>query len=176
MTNKLLLVDDDPIFCRVLAQALTKREYKVDIASNIEEALTQINMNIYNFAILDLKMPSGSGLSLIAPLKSKNELIKTIMLTGYASIATAIAAIKLGATYYLAKPVDADDIISAFFKGTADGHIDVNENHMSVKRHEWEYINRILNECEGNISQAAKVIGMHRRTLQRKLAKKPVKL
>jgi two-component system response regulator RegA len=120
-------------------------------------------------------MPGDSGLVLIKALKALDEQTRIVMLTGYSSIATAVEAIKLGATHYLAKPADADDIIAAFARGDGDAEIPVSDNPMTVERLEWEHIQKVLAEHEGNVSATARALRMHRRTLQRKLAKRPVK-
>ncbi len=173
--QKFLIVDDDPAFTRVLARAMTRREFDVEVARSAEEAEQLFKSWIPDFATVDLKMEGHSGLSLIPSLRQLNPEMKILMLTGYASIATAVEAIKLGATQYLPKPADADQILAALNKVEADAEIEVTEQPMSVNRLEWEHIQKVLNEHEGNISATARALGMHRRTLQRKLAKRPVK-
>jgi two-component system, response regulator RegA len=120
-------------------------------------------------------MPGGSGLELVTGLSALDHRIKIVVLTGYASIATAVEAIKLGATHYLTKPVDADEIIAAFGREQGDARTPVVETPVSVERLAWEHIQRVLMECHGNISAAARRLGMHRRTLQRKLGKYPAR-
>jgi two-component system response regulator RegA len=120
-------------------------------------------------------MPDQSGLTLVSKLKALHEQTKILVLTGYASIATAVEAIKLGAVYYLSKPADADDIVAAFHHDMGNESAPVNEKLLSVNRLEWEYINRVLSENHGNVSVTARALGMHRRTLQRKLSKRPVR-
>jgi two-component system response regulator RegA len=120
-------------------------------------------------------MPDQSGLMLVSKLKALDEHTRIVVLTGYASIATAVEAIKLGATYYLSKPADADDIVAAFHHDCGDESASVNEKPLSVNRLEWEHIHRVLAENDGNISATARVLRMHRRTLQRKLSKHPDK-
>lgn len=175
MNNRFLIVDDDPVFTRVLSRAMTRREFDVQVARSAEEAELIIESWIPHFVTVDLKMEGNSGLSLIPSLKSANAEMRILMLTGYASIATAVEAIKLGATQYLPKPADADQILAALNKIEADADLEVVEQPMSVNRLEWEHIQKVLNEHEGNISATARALGMHRRTLQRKLAKRPVK-
>ena len=120
------------------------------------------------FAVIDLRMPGPSGLELVKELKSLDENTRIVVLTGYASVATAVEAIKLGANHYLSKPADADDIIAAFYKDKGNSRIPVRDRPLSVARLEWEYIQKVLNECQGNISKTARRLNMHRRTLQRK--------
>ncbi|MBX3639403.1 MAG: response regulator transcription factor [Nitrosomonas sp.] len=169
----LLIVDDDTIFCDVLAKAMTKRGFSVAVTHNIEDALTKAEAATPEYAIVDLKLASESGLVLVEKLRALDPGTRIVMLTGYASIATAIEAIKLGATYYLAKPVDADGIMAAFERTSGDADTPISANPLSVGRLEWEYIQRILTENDNNISVTARILNMHRRTLQRKLAKKP---
>ncbi|MBI2381034.1 MAG: response regulator transcription factor [Gammaproteobacteria bacterium] len=171
----LLLVDDDEVFAGVLARALGKRGYAVSIAHNVEEGLALAEQNAPEYAVVDLKMPGPSGLTLVKALKELDEETRIVMLTGYSSIATAVEAIKLGAVHYLAKPTDADAVIAAFAREEGDEHVAVADNPMSVDRLEWEHIQKVLAENEGNISATARALKMHRRTLQRKLSKRPVR-
>lgn len=173
--GKLLLVDDDETFRQVLARALEKRGFTVQCAEHVDAALRVVQQDIPQFAVVDLKMPGQSGLVLVSQLKQLNSDMRIVMLTGYASVATAVEAIKLGATHYLAKPVDADEIVAAFGKDTGDVDIMPAPAPMSVPRVEWEHIQRVLAENDGNISAAARSLNMHRRTLQRKLSKNPVR-
>ncbi|MDC8444999.1 MAG: response regulator transcription factor [Nitrosomonas sp.] len=169
----LLIVDDDEIFCDVLAKAMTKRGFSVEITHNIEDALTKAETATPEYAIVDLKLDSESGLVLVEKLKALDPGTRIVMLTGYASVATAVEAIKLGATHYLAKPVDADEIMAAFDRTSGEADTPISASPLSVGRLEWEYIQRILTENDNNISVTARILNMHRRTLQRKLAKKP---
>ena len=169
----LLIIDDDKIFCDVLAKAMTKRGFSVHTTHTIEEALVHAEAVAPEYAIVDLKLSSESGLVLVEKLKALDPGTRIVMLTGYASIATAVEAIKLGATHYLAKPVDADEIMTAFERTSGDTDTPISANPLSVGRLEWEYIHRILAENDNNISVAARILNMHRRTLKRKLAKKP---
>ena len=171
----LLLVDDDRVFCTVLARALTKRGYEVALAHDVESALSLAMRNPPAYAIIDLKMPGPSGLTLVAKLKALDDQTRIVVLTGYASIATAIEAIKLGAVHYLAKPADADEILAALHRKESDVSTPINASPPSVNRIEWEHIQKILTENNGNISATARALRMHRRTLQRKLSKYPVK-
>jgi len=171
----MLLVDDDPVFTRVLARAMSRRGYDVRIASNADEALEIALEHQPQLATIDLKMDGRSGLTLIPQLREQLPELKMLVLTGYASITTAVEAIKLGAVNYLPKPADADQILTALQQQSPDADIPVAETPMSVNRLEWEHIQKVLNEHDGNISATARALGMHRRTLQRKLAKRPVR-
>lgn len=167
----LLIVDDDEVLGNVMAKALMRRGYQVSVARSAEEACCLIDRNAPEYAVVDLKMNGASGLTLIPKLRSADEHTRILMLTGHASIATAVEAIKLGATYYLTKPADVDQILAAFGREKGDESISVTEKPLSVERLEWEHINRVLMEHDGNISATARALGMHRRTLQRKLTK-----
>lgn len=170
----LLLVDDDKDFLNALAPAMRKRGFLVSIADNAESAFELAKNNPPELAVVDLRMSGNSGLVLVRQLASLDAGTRIVMLTGYASVATAVEAIKLGATHYLAKPVDADEIVRAFEKRSGDTEVEVSSNPLSVNRMEWEHIQRILQEQKGNISATARALNMHRRTLQRKLAKTPM--
>jgi two-component system response regulator RegA len=169
----LLLVDDDELFRNVLARALQKRSFDVVTAENVPEALALAEANPPEYAVVDLKMPGPSGLVLVKRLNELDPATRIVVLTGYASIATAVEAVKLGATHYLAKPADADQIVAAFAKAQGDESAPVAPAPLSVDRLEWEHIQRVLAENEGNISATARALNMHRRTLQRKLGKYP---
>ena len=171
----MLVVDDDETFCKVLATALRKRGFAVRTAQDVDSAYALAREESPEFVVLDLKMPGDSGLALVQKLKNLDAHTRIVVLTGYASVATAVEAIKLGATHYLTKPADADEIVQAFWQ--EDGKVDVpiGDQRPSVDRLEWEYIQQVLSDCDGNISATARSLGMHRRTLQRKLQKRPVK-
>ncbi len=171
----LLLVDDDVTFCSVLSRALEKRGFAVTIAHSVEEATPLAQASPPEYAVVDLKMAGASGLTLIRTLHELDPATRIVVLTGYASIATAVEAIKLGATQYLSKPANADEIVAAFGH-LASPEIPLNAQPPSVERVEWEHIQRVLQENQGNISATARALNMHRRTLQRKLAKRPVGL
>ena len=171
----LLLVDDDEAFRKVLARAMERRGYAVSTAEDVPGALAHAQAQPPEFAVVDLKMPGDSGLVLIEKLIELDPNTRIVMLTGYASIATAIEAIKLGATHYLAKPVDADEVVAALNKVEGDASLNISDSPLSVDRLEWEHIQRVLAEHDGNVSATARALKMHRRTLQRKLGKKPVK-
>ena len=170
-----LIVDDDEVFCEVLAEALIDRGYQVATAYNIEDGMQQAGRMEPEYAIVDLRIGQQSGLLLTKELTELDENTRIVVLTGYASIATAVEAIKLGAIHYLAKPADADEILAALHKDTGDASVSVADNPLSVRRLEWEHLQKVLAECDGNVSAAARKLRMHRRTLQRKLAKRPVK-
>jgi len=173
--KKLLIIDDDELYCSVLADAFSRRGFDVATANNESQAIDQIDEFEPELAIVDLRLEQSSGLHLIKRLKEKDENTQILMLTGYASIATAVEAVKLGATQYLTKPANADEILAAFAQTSADSNVAPAEEPLSVKRLEWEYMQKVLQECDGNISEAARRLKMHRRTLQRKLAKHPVR-
>jgi two-component system response regulator RegA len=172
-----LVVDDDDVYLQVLSKALTRRGLKVLSATSTEQALVMIEQSTPDLAVLDLKLVGQSGLHLIKPILSQNPQCKILMLTGYASITTAVDAIKLGASNYLSKPADADQILAALHKDkeTAALENEPDTAPMSINRLEWEHIQRTLKEHDNNISAAARSLGMHRRTLQRKLQKRPKK-
>lgn len=171
----LLLVDDDETFRHILSKALTNRGFSVSTAPDVESAISIAEANPPEFAVVDMKMPGPSGLVLIKRLKELDAQTRIVMLTGYASIATAVEAVKLGATHYLAKPADVDDIVAALYKTEGEENIALPASPLSVDRLEWEHIQRVLNEHDGNISATARALNMHRRTLQRKLGKNPRK-
>ncbi len=171
----LLLVDDDEIFTQVLGKALTRRGHLVKTAHDVCDALALARQHPPQRAIVDLQMPGASGLDLIPQLKQLNPEIGIVVLTGYASIATAVEAIKLGATHYLTKPADADEILAAFERTQGATETPIAKRPISVNRLEWEHIQKVLKACDGNISAAARQLNMHRRTLQRKLKKRPVR-
>jgi len=171
--QSIILVDDEDHFRGRLARAFTNRGYTVFQAANVDEALEKIKENRPGLALVDLKMPGKSGLDLIREAKQLLPSIKVVVLTGYGSIATATEAIKLGAHYYLPKPADVDDILHAFEKDTEPAEIPEQPEFEvpSLARAEWEHIQRVLNDCDNNITAAAQKLGIHRRTLQRKLYK-----
>jgi len=170
-----LVVDDDEIFRKRLSRALEARGWDVHDAGNAEQTLTLAAKISPDLVLLDLKMPDVSGLDLIEQIKELDSTISIIMLTGYGSIATALHALKLGADHYLSKPVDAEQIVSAFHALHGDSEVQSvpATSVPSLARVEWEHIQRVLSDCSGNISQAAKLLGIHRRSLQRKLSKYP---
>jgi two-component system, response regulator RegA len=169
----LLLVDDDENHCWAMARAFERRGYTVQVANSVPRACELLARWSPDYAIIDLRMPGPSGLSLIPRVKAANPEAIIVMLTGYASIATAVEAIKLGATHYLTKPVDADAVEGAFQRLQGDETIPPSEFPLSVGRLEWEHIQHVMAEHGGNLSATARALGMHRRTLQRKLSKRP---
>lgn len=172
---RFLIVDDDEMFTRVLSRAIKRRGFETCVAGSAEQALQQLETFTPDFATLDLKMDGASGISLIPTLVKQNPDMKILILTGYASISTAVEAIKLGATDYLAKPADADQILAKLQHSEPDPDIEIADKPMSVGRLEWEHIQKVLTEHDGNVSATARALGMHRRTLQRKLQKRPVR-
>ncbi|GAB6067497.1 response regulator transcription factor [Methylothermus subterraneus] len=172
---RLLLVDDDLTFGEVLQKALVKRGFEVFVAQTVEEGLAQAARLTPEYAVIDLRIGHDSGLVLIKKLKELDANTRIVVLTGYASIATAVEAVKLGAVHYLTKPADADEIVAAFHKEEGDVGVAIKDKPLSARRMEWEYLQKVLLEHHGNISAAARALGMHRRTLQRKLDKRPVK-
>lgn len=172
---RLLLVDDDQTYCSVLAQALEKRGYEVLIANDVASGIELAESMVPEYAVIDLRISHESGLELVEKLISLDQNTQVIMLTGFASIATAVEAIKLGAVHYLTKPANADEIVNALHKNEGDSSVAVSENPLSVKRLEWEHLQKVLMQHDGNISAAARALNMHRRTLQRKLDKRPVR-
>ena len=171
----ILLVDDEIFFRERLGRAFEKREYEVFLAENYDQAMDIVNRHHPELAVVDLRMPGKSGLDLIKDATAIHPDMRIVVLTGYGSIATATEAVKLGAISFLPKPADVDDIINAF---SQNAELDIPEAEKdfqapSLARMEWEHINRVLHDCKGNISAAAKKLGLHRRTLQRKLNKFP---
>ncbi|RUM53278.1 MAG: two-component system response regulator [Methylococcus sp.] len=172
---RLLLVDDDPIYSSVLGQALGKRNYEVSIAHDLENGFRLAKKTQPQYAIIDLRIGHESGLEMVKKLKEFDDQIHIVVLTGFASIATAVEAIKLGATHYLTKPAVTEEIVDALNRKLGDETTSVKERPLSVRRLEWEHLQKVLMEHNGNISAAARALGMHRRTLQRKLDKRPVR-
>jgi two-component system response regulator RegA len=171
----ILLVDDDQAFTTVLGRALTRRGIDVTTANNTNEALAAAAKHPFSHAVVDLKISQESGLKLIPELIKIQPKLIILMLTGYSSITTAVDAIKLGAVNYLCKPANTDEILAAFSTETTPRNENIALKPPSLERLEWEHIQRVLNENDGNISATARALDMHRRTLQRKLQKRPVK-
>jgi two-component system response regulator RegA len=172
---KYLIVDDDQAFCDVLSRVLERLGHSVFRAYNGTEAIEYCkNDLLIERVILDLKLEKESGLTILVDIKQRLPHAEILILTGYSSISTAVEAIKQGAVNYLCKPANAEDILNAF--SASDKPIEsISTTPTSVNRLEWEHIQRVLNDNEGNISATARSLGMHRRTLQRKLQKKPTK-
>jgi two-component system response regulator RegA len=167
-----LLVDDDEVFCSRLARALTDRGFDVRTAGDGAAAMAHAEADPPELAVVDLKMPGVPGLDVVRGLRALEPATRIVVLTGYGSIATAVEAMKLGATHYLPKPADADQVLAALgYGGSSSGDPDIATP--SLARTEWEHLNRVLVDCGGNISEAARRLGIHRRSLQRKLGKNP---
>jgi len=168
-----LLVDDDPLYLRVLQRTLQRHGMPCQSAETASAALRLARERLFDFALLDLKLEHSSGLQLIAPLRQLQPGMRILIISGYASIATAVEAIKLGADDYLAKPVAMETLLRALRDEPAPSGAIEDVGLIPLHRLEWEQIQRALQETHGNISAAARLLGMHRRSLQRKLAKKP---
>ena len=169
--RSLLIVDDDKAFCQRLARAMETRGFVVSTASSVAEGMTAIAAAPPAFAVIDMRLSDGNGLDVMSELKAKRSDTRAIILTGYGNIVTAVTAVKLGAFDYLAKPADADEIYSALMATQHDKAI-LPENPMSADRVRWEHIQRIYELCSRNVSETARRLNMHRRTLQRILAKR----
>ncbi len=172
---QLLLVDDDETYCSVLKPALEKRNFQVSVAYDVKNGMILAEKTEPEYAVIDLRIGHDSGLEMVQKLISLDSNTQIVILTGFASIATAVEAIKLGAIHYLTKPANADEIVNALYKNEGDSSVSISENPLSVKRLEWEHLQKVLMHHDGNISAAARALNMHRRTLQRKLDKRPVK-
>lgn len=176
MNKRVLIVDDDETFGGVLARALCRRGYDALAVQSVTEALDSTAEKVPDSVVLDLNLDGVSGLTLIPALRVLNPACQIVMLTGYASIATAVDAIKLGAVQYLAKPVEVSALLAAFGDAPTPVATTIpSELPLSVERLEWEHIQRVLKEYGGNVSATARALNMHRRTLQRKLSKRPVR-
>jgi two-component system response regulator RegA len=169
--RSLLIVEDDRSFQQRLARAMEVRGFAVSVAGSVADGLGQLETTSPAFAVVDMRLEDGNGLEVISALKSRRPDARAIILTGYGNIATAVNAVKLGAIDYLAKPVDADDVVAALLalEGIA---AELPENPMSADRVRWEHIQRIYELCARNVSETARRLNMHRRTLQRILAKR----
>jgi two-component system response regulator RegA len=169
--RSLLIVEDDQSFLQRLAKALEQRGFTVTTAESVADGLLQVEKAAPAFAVVDMRLGDGNGLDVISALKLKRPDARGIILTGYGNIATAVNAVKLGAVDYLAKPVDADDVVAALL-AQDNTKIEPPENPMSADRVRWEHIQRIYEMCGRNVSETARRLNMHRRTLQRILAKR----
>ncbi|MCO4764204.1 MAG: response regulator [Myxococcales bacterium] len=172
---QILVIDDDDVLRQRMARALTRRGLRVQTASGVVEAEAAAKADPPDLALVDLRMPDGDGLQLLRTLLELKPDMRVIMLTGYGSIATAIDAVRAGAWHYLPKPADAGEVVAAFLRDPDAPLADSNEQGEtpSLARAEWEHVQRVLSECNGNISEAARRLGLHRRSLQRKLQKYP---
>jgi two-component system, response regulator RegA len=172
--RSLLIVEDDKLFLARLARAMESRGFKVTTAETVADGLLQVEQNPPAFAVVDMRLGDGNGLDVISALKRRRADARGIVLTGYGNIATAVNAVKLGAVDYLAKPADADDVVNALL-ATDGKKADPPEHPMSADRVRWEHIQRIYELCGRNVSETARRLNMHRRTLQRILAKRAPK-
>jgi two-component system, response regulator RegA len=172
--RSVLVVDDDEVFRTRLGRAFADRGFEVRTAQSADEAVALARKDSPEFAVVDLRMPGASGIDVVRELNAIDPATVVVMLTGYGSIATAVEAIRAGAVHYLAKPVGIDEILAAL-TGKAAPSASGAAAVPSLARVEWEHIQRVLSDCDGNISQAARLLGLHRRSLQRKLSKDPVR-
>jgi len=168
----MLIVEDDQALRERLTRAFEQRGFDVRAVATAGEAETLVAEDPPEFVVLDLRIGERNGLDLIPVLKRADPATRVVVLTGYGSVATATEAMRRGATHYLTKPADADEILAAFHRGSGEAPTPPLQP-MSLDRVEWEHINRVLLDCGGNVSEAARVLGLHRRSLQRKLAKYP---
>lgn len=173
LNKKILIIDDEAHFAQVLDRSLTRMGYQTTFVTTPAEAKETIQQQTFDWVSLDLRLGQDSGLQLIPELKLAMPEARIVILTGFASIPTAVEAIKLGAFNYLHKPATVKELINAFEGETESVDVEIEESPMSVERLEWEHIQRILHENNGNVSSTARALGMHRRTLQRKLQKHP---
>lgn len=173
--QKILLVDDDTTFTSVMTRGFERRGFGVCACNDPEQAVNTCSEFQPSHILLDLNMPSTSGLVLLPQLLEAAPGASLVVLTGYSSIATAVEATKLGAANYLCKPASIDEVLGAFGEGDSPADVEVPADPISVERLEWEHIQRVLSDNNGNISATARALGMHRRTLQRKLQKRPVR-
>ena len=172
--RSLLIVEDDKSFLQRLARAMEGRGFAVTTAESVADGLTQLETTSPAFAVVDMRLEDGNGLDVISALKRRRPDARAIILTGYGNIATAVNAVKLGAVDYLSKPVDADDVVAALL-ALEGRRAEPPENPMSADRVRWEHIQRIYELCGRNVSETARRLNMHRRTLQRILAKRAPK-
>jgi two-component system response regulator RegA len=169
--RSLLIVDDDRPFLTRLARAMETRGFVVDTAESVDEALAKVRASTPAYAVVDMRLGDGNGLDVVSAVRERRSDTRTIVLTGYGNIATAVTAVKLGAIDYLSKPADADDIFAALTRTTSE-KVAPPENPMSADRVRWEHIQRVYEMCDRNVSETARRLNMHRRTLQRILAKR----
>lgn len=168
----LLLVDDDEVFLKRLARAMERRGFEVETAPTVAAGKAIAKARPPAYAVIDLRLDDGNGLDVVEALREAREDARIVVLTGYGAIATAVAAVKIGATDYLSKPADANDILRALLAQSAEDLPDLPENPMSADRVKWEHIQRVYEQCDRNVSETARRLNMHRRTLQRILAKR----
>jgi two-component system, response regulator RegA len=170
----LLLLDDDDVFAMRMGKALSGRGFDVTRVAAAADAIARAREDSPECALVDLRLPDGHGLDVVAELHAIDATTRIVVLTGYGAIATAVESLKRGASDYLTKPVDADQVAAAFDPQAGSSGRLRDFTVPSLARVEWEHIQRVMTECQGNVSQAARVLGLHRRSLQRKLAKYPV--
>ncbi len=171
----LIIVDDDQAFAKTLKRSFERRGYEVVVAATLDQLQALLQTRRPGYAVVDLKLAGASGLACLQVLHAHDPAMLIVVLTGFASIATAVEAIKLGACHYLAKPSNTDDIEAAFGKAAGNADVSMSERTTSIKTLEWERIHETLAETDFNISETARRLGMHRRTLARKLEKRQVK-
>lgn len=169
--RSLLIVEDDRPFLTRLARAMEGRGFAVATAESVEEAVASVRSAPPAYAVIDMRLGDGNGLDVVAAIRERREDARTVILTGYGNIATAVTAVKLGAVDYLSKPADADDVFAALTRGSNEKAAPP-ENPMSADRVRWEHIQRVYEMCDRNVSETARRLNMHRRTLQRILAKR----
>ena len=172
--RSLLLVDDDVAFLTRLERAMEKRGFSVRVAGTVASGLAAVSASPPAYAVVDLRLEDGNGLDVVSALHQRRPDARAVVLTGYGNIATAVTAVKLGAVDYLSKPADADDVINALL-ATGEDRPEPPENPMSADRVRWEHIQRVYELCDRNVSETARRLSMHRRTLQRILAKRAPK-
>ena len=173
--RRILIIDDDVPMAETLGKSFQKRGFNARTVNSYEDAILLAQKEKFDNAVVDLRLKNRSGLECVKELLDLQPELKIVVLTGYASISTAVEAIKLGACHYLAKPANSDEIIKAFEKGDGDISAPITARPSSIKNLEWETIQSTLEETNYNISETARRLGMHRRTLARKLQKQPVK-
>jgi two-component system response regulator RegA len=183
VARSLLIVEDDDVLRPRLARAFRERGFEVREAPDVDTALEAARSDPPEYALVDLRLGTRSGLEVVRGLADLDAATAIVVLTGYGSIATALEAVRLGATHYLTKPADVDDLLAAFARGAGGAAVASDatpgesapgaDSTPTLARVEWEHINRVLSDCGGNVSQAARILGIHRRSLQRKLAKYP---
>ena len=172
--TSLLIVEDDKPFLTRLARAMESRGFVVDTAESVEEAVGKARAHPPAYAVVDLRLGDGNGLDVVEALHARRPDCRVVVLTGYGAIATAVAAVKIGAIDYLSKPADANDVMNALLD-RGEVHVTLPENLMSADRVRWEHIQRVYEMCDRNVSETARRLSMHRRTLQRILAKRSPK-
>jgi two-component system, response regulator RegA len=172
MNPRLLIVEDDAVFARTLARSFERRGYAVRVLSGPQGLEDAAREHAATHAVVDLRLGGASGLTCVAALHALDPAMRIVVLTGFASIATAVEAIKLGATNYLTKPANTDDIEAAFARVDGDAAVGLTTHTTSIRTLEWEHIHQVLSDADFNISEAARRLGMHRRTLARKLEKR----